>query len=370
MAERWTMVSEQQAIAQAGADVELLPGEPVSYALGTDATVVMLDVGDRPHGSCVWSRDEVVLRGPVPGSTRQWMDAGEDGVPVILGFVRLPAGCFPLGRLQFDQGEFVLVDDNDGWPVRGEDRHRLAECLFRLDERLPWHMLDLVRPVMPEDLPEPIWTTELPHDPVRAMHQFVATWYADIPPVPHEAGNAPLQVPGPLLEFYRAAAGRREVLGIQDSILSHARVHHAGGLLLFAVENQGGFGLLIDPTGADPEVSYSENPGEVVGTRQSLSRFLLQFLLSEAAVTSPFDAYATVTDEQSRQIGRLLQPVPLSPMHWPTGLTRHYVRPGVVVAVRDRTDGTAAVWAGSRWRSALRPLRQRLPGFEWQRFSG
>ncbi|MFD0576629.1 hypothetical protein [Dactylosporangium darangshiense] len=46
--------------------------------------------------------------------------------------------------------------------------------MLRLDEPLPWHVLDLASPVLPEDLPGLPWMTCLPHDPIRAMHEFVA----------------------------------------------------------------------------------------------------------------------------------------------------------------------------------------------------
>jgi hypothetical protein len=86
----------------------------------------------------------------------------------------------------------------------------------------------------------------------------------------------PLSLPGPLLELYPAAAGRDEVLGRQDFILAPAAVDHVGGRLLFGTENQGGFDLLIDPTGADPEVWYGWTAGELVATGQPLSSFLLR----------------------------------------------------------------------------------------------
>ncbi|WP_426502835.1 hypothetical protein ACPPVO_35055 [Dactylosporangium sp. McL0621] len=375
MTERWTLISERQALAHAGAGVEVRPGERVSYALGADATVVVLDAGDRPDGTGVWSRDEVVLRGVIPGSAHRWMDAGAGDEPVILGFVRLPAGCLPLGRLQVSQCSIASVTHNSDQPP-------LSECVLRLDERLPWHLLDLVRPMLPEDLPGPTWMTCLPHDPIRAMHEFVAGWYADIPAVSHETVDLPLQLPEPLSEFYRAAAGRGEVLGREELILSDPRLRHEGGLLLFAAEDDGELVMLIDPTDAEPEVLYGRDRGEtadeVVSTQQPLSGFLLHFLLRGAAIGSPFAAVATVTDEQARQIGRRLRLVPLGPIRWravqlipthrPTGSTHHYVGPGVVVTVRDQPDGSAQVWAGSRWRSALRPLRQL--GFEWHAFSG
>jgi hypothetical protein len=366
--QHWILVSEQEAVAHAGTDVELLRGESVTYALGTAATVVILDAGDRPDGSGVRSRDQVVLRGLLPGSVAERLGADHRSDPVVLGFVRLPDGCLPLGRLRFGQGEYVQVGHNDDWPWHGDDPYRLADCLLHLDNLLPWDVLDLARPVFPQPLPDQAWTVHLPHDPVRAMHEFIDGWYADVPAVSAGTANVPLSLPGPLLELYRAAAGRDEVLGRQDFILAPAAVDYVGGRLLFGTENQGGFDLLIDPTGADPEVWYGWTAGELVATGQPLSSFLLQFLLSEAAIVSPFGAFATVANDQQRQIRQLLRRVPLSPMRWPTGPTRHYVGPGIVIMVRDRANGTSDLWAGSRWRSALRPLRR--PGFEWQGFSG
>lgn len=69
-----------------------------------------------------------------------------------------------------------------GW--HGDDPYRLTDCLLHLDNLLPWDVLDLARPVFPQPLPDQAWTVHLPHDPVRAMHEFIDGWYADVPAFP------------------------------------------------------------------------------------------------------------------------------------------------------------------------------------------
>src|SRR5688500_7623942 len=120
----------------------------------------------------------------------------------------------------------------------------------------------------------------------------------------------------------------------QDYILPSTRIRSAEGRLVFGSVNEGGFELLIDTAGDDPDVWYSEAPGTAVATEQPLSGFLLQFLLGEAALVSPFGAFASVPADQQHWIERLLQRVPMSPVRWPTGPTSHYVGPGVVAMVR------------------------------------
>src|SRR5262249_12395354 len=138
------------------------------------------------------------------------------------------------------------------------------------------------------------------------------------------------------------------------------------GLVMFGSENQGVFDMYVNPAYADPRVQYD---GIDVGeAREPLSGFLLQFLLFEAAVSSPFGAFATITAEQARRLVEPLDEVPLKPLHWPMDPTRFFVDPGLVVATSADPDGPVEVWAGSRQQSGLRSLRD--PGFAWESFSG
>jgi hypothetical protein len=170
-----------------------------------------------------------------------------------------------------------------------------------------------------------------------------------------------------LVAFYRAAAGRREVYGVRNTLFSAAALwFEDDGRLVFGSEDQGVFDLLLNPAESDPTVEYAgivEEP-----EREPLSAFLLQFLLYEASVSSPFRAFATVTAEQASRLVQPLHQVPLQPMRTPVDPTRHYVAPGLVVVTSTYPDGSVQVQAGSRHRSALRPLRD--TDIAWDRYDG
>lgn len=243
----------------------------------------------------------------------------------------------------------------------------LTSCELRMADRLPFDVLDRVRPALQPPLPSLDWLRFLPHDPVAALRDFVAGWYADITPRDDAPGDLDRRLPEPLLAFYRAAAGREEVYGLHNQIYTADELEDEDdGLVQFGAENQGVFVMLLDPIEADPTVRYSGLHAEQ--EREPLSAFLLQFLLCEASYSSPFYGFATVTAEQARQLVEPLHRVPLQPMRWPGDPTRHYVASGLAVTTAAADDGSVEVYAGTRHRSALRQLRE--PGFAWDEFSG
>ncbi|MEV4533878.1 hypothetical protein AB0J82_08600 [Asanoa sp. NPDC049518] len=199
------------------------------------------------------------------------------------------------------------------------------------------------------------------------MHAFVAEWYADVPPSSPFVMVAPL--PRPLLEFYRAARGRQQVLGEQNRIFSPEEIYPSddGPGIVIGSENQGVFRLRVDPSADDPSVWYLDPFDSPVAERVPLSGFLVRFLLCEA-VYGPYGGWASVRLGELGELLGQLEEVPLPPMRWPSDPTHHYVAPGVVVMVCDLGDGDAEVYVGSRHRAALRPFR--TPGFAWQAFNG
>jgi hypothetical protein len=102
----------------------------------------------------------------------------------------------------------------------------------------------------------------------------------------------------------------------------------------------------------------------------------VQFSLLEAAIGSPYGGFAATDREAMQHLIAGLRPVPLQPLRWPADPTRLYVGPGLAVAIcptgrASTVDGEPdefEVYAGSRQRAALRPLRQ--PGFDWHHFNG
>jgi hypothetical protein len=313
---------------------------------------------------------------PVPPAASVYLADERRTGPFVLGFVRLPQGCLALGPMHVGMVRFDHLPD--GWDPfdRGPVPGAVVEAGLSLTERLPFDLLDQVRPTPVVPTPSLDWLPLLPADPVRALAAFVAGWFADLPPAtdptdPAEPTDpAAVAVPEALAGFYRAVAGRCEILGY------HNRIHHAGalrhdeqtGLVEFGVECQGGFWLLMDPTDPDPPVAYGGMAEELVTEREPLSGYLLQFLLSQQAHAAPFRAEARLEQAQAQRLVAPLHPVPLQPMRWPCDRTYLYAGPGVVAMVAIDADDTAWVSVGSRSCSALAPFRE--PGFTWSSFNG
>lgn len=351
-------------LSYAGAQAQVLPAGDVSYVVGPSATLVIVQAGDRPDGSAVQNSDDLTLHEPFPEGVEARLASSE--LP-RLGFVRLPEGFMPLGELRHAVSRHApgAIAENSPFPYRlpGE----LSFCQLHIADRLPFHVLDRVRPIPQHPLPSLNWLRFLPHDRVAALREFVAGWYADIPPGDETPADVDPPLPEPLLAFYRAAAGREEVYGLHNQLYTADELEDEDdGLVQFGAENQGVFVMLLDPTEADPTVQYSGLHAE--HEREPLSAFLLQFLLCEASYSSPFGGFATVAAEQARRLVEPLHQVPLQPMRWPGDPTQHFVAPGLVVATAASPDGSVEIYAGSRYRSALRPLRD--SDFTWERFDG
>jgi hypothetical protein len=347
MSQRWAPVPGPEALASAGEPVRVLTAGRVIYALGPEATVFVVEAGDRPGDSAVQTADDVTLRAPFPDDVSEALRARDQ---TIIGYVRLADDCVPLGRLR----------------VSSVNAH---ECHLFLTDRLPFDVLDLVRPVTPAtDAAGLDWLALLPTDPVAALRAFVATWYADLPPLdgPGEFGA----LPAPLASFHAAAAGRREVLGGFNRVYPFAEIPPpptGGGPMAFGAEGRGGFQLTIDPTEPDPPVTYTDLGHGPVVEREPLSGFLMQSALLDAAITSPFTGFAAADRLQVERLMAFLTPVPLQPLRYPNDPTRLYAGPGVVAAIGDAA-GSYEIYLGARSRAALLPMRD--AGVHWQYFAG
>ncbi|WP_326552003.1 hypothetical protein [Micromonospora sp. NBC_01813] len=216
------------------------------------------------------------------------------------------------------------------------------------------------------------WIELAQTDRVAALCDFVATWYADVPRRAGEPGDANLgdgTVPPPLREFFRAAAGRPVVHGVQNSIRPVGQlIPDADGWVPFADENQGAFILRYGPEAVDPPVRCHDGRTETA-EGEPLSGVLLQFVLSEAAVGAPAGGSGWLGPAALRRLTSALLPVPLTPAGWIGGPVSVHAGPGLVVAVGAAdADGDHHVFAGARHRSGLGRLRQLdLP---WEEFDG
>lgn len=359
----WLVVPRDEAFSHAGTPAQTLPPEGVTYVVGPSAMLVIVDAGDRPDGNAVQSADSLTLHAPFPDAAETWLDS----TGALFGFVRVSEGYVPLGKLARSESRRQLIDgEGKAWPFGG--RASRTWCRLRIANKLGFDVLDQIRPMVRQPLPGVDWLRWVGHDPVTALRDFIAGWYADIPPSGHAFREpADLVLPEPLIAFYRAAAGRQEVYGGQNKLLPAGmlRFEH-DGRLVFGSENQGVFDLLLNPAESDPMVEYAGI--NVEHEREPLSAFLLQFLLCEASVSSPFRAFATVTGEQASRLVEPLDQVPLAPMRTPVDPTQHYVAPGLVIATSTYPDGSVRVEPGSRHRSGLRPTRD--TGIVWDRYDG
>lgn len=354
------------ALALAGIAPTVWSASSVTYALGPDALVVLIDAGDRPDGSAVQSVDEVQLRAPCPAEVVAVLTAGPRGLP-IQGFVTTPDGCLPLGRLR-------ITSHRVSHPPGGSPP-RFEECQLRIDQRLPFSVLDRIRPVPAVALSGLDWLDLLPADPVGALRELVTGWFADIPAaaVVEPVGS----VPSALAALYAAAGGRQEPLGGVNRIFTPDQFRScADGRVVFGSECQGGWELLMDPTEPDPIVEYDDLGDGPIVERERLSGFLIQFAVCDAAVGSPYGGFATADSDTVRRLTAALRPIPLQPLRWPADPTHLYTGPGLAVAVCPAmpasSESTAPdlfeIYAGSRHRAALRPLRQ--APVDWDHFTG
>jgi hypothetical protein len=330
----------------------------VTYALGSAALVVTIEAGDRPDGSAVHAADQVILRPPFPDEVMAALTAKPDRLP-IHGFVRVPEGCLPLGRLRVTMHRF------SGAP--GASQSRFEECHLLIGDQLPFSVLDRVRPVPTAQLPDLGWLDLLPGDPIRTLRQFVTGWFSDLPATISVAPAA--SAPAALAAFYEAAAGRCEPLGEFNRIFTPDLFESAGdGRVVFGAECQGVWNVLMDPAESDPAVIYDDLGDGPVVERERLAGFLVLFSLCDAAIGSPYGGFATVDRDAVRRLTAGLRPVPLQPLRWPADPTQLYAGPGLAVATAHTGPDVFEIYAGSRHRAALRPLRE--PGFAWEHFTG
>ncbi|MGW2988153.1 hypothetical protein [Streptomyces goshikiensis] len=275
--------------------------------------------------------------------------------------VRLGEGVLDLGTAKVSQ-----ASTSDGV---------LTNCELRFEAPLSRQLLNRVRPPLPPvNLPGLEWLRNVNGDRAAALEQFVTGWYPAAGATEPPASCAPSRLPARLRQLHRLAKQRPGALGTQNRILPEPDMHtdHLGEMLVFGVENQGGFlwSLLwtLDGPEADPTVWFREFDEEPIAEQEPLSGFLIQFSLFEASMGADYLALPRrLTAAQVAQLTQALHPVPLRPF-WPWAPTHFYVAPGLVVRVSNEGGEDFDVWAGATHRSALEPLAD-FP-VDWTRFDG
>ncbi|MFJ2021663.1 hypothetical protein [Streptomyces nodosus] len=345
--------------------------------LGPAGTLIITDADDEPARSGVWNAEEARLVGPAPTPVTErlleppWR-ADHSSLPIHIA-VRAGADVLYLGTAWVSQ-----ADTTNGV---------LTDCELRFDTPLARELLDRVRPPRPPaDLPGLAWLAQVNGDRAAALEQFITGWYpatgatSGAPsgltsdatePLPDDSAS---RLPDGLRQLYRLAKQRPGALGTQNRILPepNLRTDPLGEMLVFGVENQGGFFWSLpwdlDGPEADPTVWFREFDEQPIAEQEPLGGFLIQFSLFEASMGA--DYLALPRKLTASQVDRLTQPltrVPLRPF-WPWVPTHFYVAPGLVLHVSSSDGETFDAWAGATHRSALTPLSD-LP-LDWNRFDG
>ncbi|MFE5208790.1 hypothetical protein [Streptomyces sp. NPDC056600] len=348
-----------------------------TVAIGPLGTVIITEAGDwGPDRSGVWNAEELRLFGPAPTSlterltTRTGRD-GTDGkvLPVHL-MVRVEDGFLYLGVGRTAQVSQTLRP--------GQDHYELTRAVIQFQEPLSKPLLDRVRPpAAPVNLPGMEWLRHVGNDRSAALEQFVTGWHpaTETPDIPPTELMTEV-IPDSLRRLYRLAAQRPAVLGVQNSIRppSDLRVDERGEMLVFGVENQGGFTWSLwwplHQGERDPIVWFLDDTETPIAEQEPLSGFLLQFSLFEASMGADYLALPRsqqLTAQKVDQLTEQLLPVPLRPF-WPWAPTRFYVAPGLVLHVCEVDGGKFEAWAGATHRTALAPLAD--APVEWLRFDG
>ncbi|MER6523004.1 hypothetical protein ACFWHQ_38155 [Streptomyces sp. NPDC060334] len=336
-----------------------------SVVIGPSGMLITTETGDDPARSGVWNAEEVRLFGPAPAPVTERLmgspwGADESSLPIHIA-VRVEEEVLYLGTAQVSQ-----ASTSDGV---------LTDCELRLESPLAREILDRVRPRLPPvDLPGLEWLKHVNGDRAAALEEFVTGWYPAVADAESPSTRAVSPLPGGLSQLYRLAEKRPGILGVQNRILSEPDLHtdSLGEMLVFGVENQGGFfwSLLwtLDGLEADPTVWFREFDEEPIAEQEPLSGFLIQFSLFEASMGADYLALPSrLTAPQVDHLTQALHLVPLRPF-WPWAPTRFYVAPGLVMRVSTEDGEEFDAWGGATHRSALAPLAD-LP-IDWKRFDG
>ncbi len=256
-----------------------------SVVVGPVGMVITAEASDAPAKSGVWNAEEVRLIGPAPAPvTERLMGApwgmDEGSLPIHIA-VRVGGEVLYLGTAQVSQ-----VGTSDGV---------LTDCELRFEAPLSRELLNRVRPPLPpEHLPGLEWLGNVNGDRAAALDQFVTGWYPTADATESPTSDSASRLPSGLRQLYRLAKQRPGALGTQNRILPESDLHtdHLGEMLVFGVENLGGFfwSLLwtLEGPEADPTVWFREFDEEPIAEQEPLSGFLIQFSLFEASMGADY----------------------------------------------------------------------------------
>ncbi|WP_331733166.1 hypothetical protein OHU34_43760 (plasmid) [Streptomyces sp. NBC_00080] len=373
------VLTEAQAFALAGGveEAEHFAFGAAMAVIGPSGTVIVIEAGDGGSDkSGVWNAEEVRLIGPAPRPVterlvgRRWTWGAGDEVLPLHFMVRIEDGLLYLGVSRTVQAATAQRS--------GCTEYELIHCVARLEVPLNRALLDRVRPPLPAaNLPGLEWLQHVNGERAVALEQFVTGWYpATDSADASSTGLSLASIPDGLKQLYRLAVQRPAALGVHNRIHPESALgtDDRGEMLVFGVENQGGFvwSLLWTLGGeeTDPTVWFCDDSERPIAEQEPLSGFLLQFSLFEAAMGADYLALPhslELTAQHVDQLTARLDPVPLR-TYWPWAPTRFYVAPGLIMHVCQAGDDKFEAWAGATHRSALSLLAD--APIEWSRFDG
>ncbi|QDV16360.1 hypothetical protein Pan153_09870 [Gimesia panareensis] len=195
--------------------------------------------------------------------------------------------------------------------------------------------------------------------------QGIRSWYG----VSEEKLNA-VPLPQPLARLYGALGnmpgfdGRPFPFWHQDYLLPFELTRTEQGRLLFALENQGCWSALTEPTGDDPPVWIIAEPDEPVLKHPSLANFLVTLCLQELTLGAPClysqDGIKTTLDQAGFRVNPL----------WLHGLypcldqlleTQFYLVEGHALVYQDNWIGFASLEAAEPFAELLTEANRMHP---------
>ncbi|MCE9638508.1 MAG: hypothetical protein K8T90_22635 [Planctomycetes bacterium] len=187
-----------------------------------------------------------------------------------------------------------------------------------------------------------------PVERMRILAAWISWWYdrslpAIEPGLPPGGG-----VPDSLRVLYQLVPDLGD-LCMQNRLLRRQDLSVEDGKLVFACENQGVYSWSTDVAEADSAVYgrwESSEPWQI--DVPSLSQFLVQFFLFEAAIGARFSASAACLE--SPALAALVQgasKLPMPSWHWPAFPTSFYIRSGAII-VTSPNDNWWSVYVGGK----------------------
>jgi hypothetical protein len=215
----------------------------------------------------------------------------------------------------------------------------------------------------------PSTTTQVRFATLRALVEY---WHGKIGAddgLPDAALDG-ARMPAVLMQWYRWAGRRADILSGQNFLLAPDRLRIEDGRLFFYHENQGCYLWATLPEGDDPPVFGREDERDAWQPEgMALSEHLILAALFEAILRfAPYGAHSSWVDHRRlEEIAKIIPPLAIPPWRW-NGHTQIHAGGGAfMVAIRDVLIGGQRcndIWIGAKQQEPLLFLRS-FPDIDW-----